>query len=328
MEYRDIVYGKVEIIEPVVLELLSSAVFERLKGIDQAGYFEPYFPGSSHTRFEHSVGVYLLLKRYGTSLEEQIAGLIHDVSHSAFSHCIDYVLSEGSPEEHSHQDNVFDEYVRRSEIPTILQKHNLDVDYILDDRNFPLKEKNIPDLCADRIDYSLRGLIHFKTPYAKKVPMYLEKLKVVDNNWIFEDYESAFDFAESFKHLNDKYYSGLETAVMFRTAGDTLKYSLDRGYITLEDLYTTDNMVLEKIKKMMGADEKLSSLFERMDSGKGYSNNPNDFDVIVYNKSRIVDPLCYHEREVKRVSDINPGWKKVIAEEMKPKKYFVKFSKL
>jgi hypothetical protein len=72
------------------------------------------------------MGVYLLLKNYGAPIEEQIAGLIHDASHSAFSHCVDYVLAAGSESEQSHQDNVFDEFVRRSEIPSILKKYSID----------------------------------------------------------------------------------------------------------------------------------------------------------------------------------------------------------
>src|SRR3989344_8653454 len=167
MKYTDQVYGKTEITDPVILELISCPALQRLKDIDQAGYLpiwkisDHHINEYDHSRFAHSVGVYLLLRNYGAPLEEQIAGLIHDVSHSAFSHCIDYVLDTGSEKEHNHQDNVFDEFVRKSEIPKILKKYNFGLEYILDDKNFPLKEKDLPDLCADRIDYSLRTAVIF-----------------------------------------------------------------------------------------------------------------------------------------------------------------------
>ena len=119
MKYQDKIFGEVEISEPVILDLINSPTIQRLKEIDQAGYFEPYFPKSKHTRFEHSVGAYILLNKFNAPAEEQIAGLIHDVSHSAFSHCVDYVLDEGSEKEQSHQDNVFEDFVLKSEIPAI-----------------------------------------------------------------------------------------------------------------------------------------------------------------------------------------------------------------
>ncbi|MBU2509538.1 phosphohydrolase, partial [Patescibacteria group bacterium] len=75
------VYGEIEISEPVIIELINCPALQRLKEIDQAGYFEPHYPGSSQTRFEHSIGDYHLLTKYEASLEERIAGLIHDVSH-------------------------------------------------------------------------------------------------------------------------------------------------------------------------------------------------------------------------------------------------------
>lgn len=175
---KDRVYGEIEISEPMLVEIINSPSLQRLKKISQAGYFEPYFPGTWHSRFEHSLGVCILLKKYGASIEEQIAGLIHDVSHSAFSHCIDYVLSAGSEKEHCHQDNVFYDYIKKTEIPEILRKYNFDVEYILDESNFPLEEKNLPQLCADRIDYSLRTALVFNEIDGAR--FFLENLYVED----------------------------------------------------------------------------------------------------------------------------------------------------
>jgi len=117
MQYTDRIYGNFEIDEPVILELINSKTFQRLKEIDQAGYFEPHLPKTAHSRFEHSIGVYLLLKMYSTPIEEQVAGLIHDVSHSAFSHCIDYILDAGSEKEHNHQDNM--KYIQNVYLPVL-----------------------------------------------------------------------------------------------------------------------------------------------------------------------------------------------------------------
>ena len=95
MIINDILYGQAEIDQPVLIELLKAPELQRLQQVGMGGYYpgSPYASGHrDYTRHRHSVGVMLLLRRFNAPLEEQIAGLIHDVSHSAFSHTIDYIL--------------------------------------------------------------------------------------------------------------------------------------------------------------------------------------------------------------------------------------------
>ncbi len=323
MHYTDRVYGKVEMTEPVMLDLIHAPALQRLKDIDQAGYSEIYFPGSSHSRFEHSVGVSILLKKYGAPLPEQIAGLIHDVSHAAFSHCIDYVLSEGSEKEQTHQDDIFDAFVKKSEIPEILISHGFDPEYILDHTHFPLKETELPDLCADRIDYSLRGACMYKE--IENADYVLDHLTAKDGRWIFKNFESAKKYAELFHSINTTYYAGLRSAVMFQTLGDYLRYALSKAYISEADLYATDRHVLEKIEPYITTDPVCYALYTRMHNPKGVKNDPNDYDAKIFCKSRVVDPWCFEKGEIKRVSEIETTWRDTMREESKPKEYFLKF---
>lgn len=331
MNYRDIVYGEFKITEPVILELINCSAMQRLKDIDQAGYpplwAKPALSSyeKSYNRFVHSLGVYLLLYIFKAPLEEQIAGLIHDVSHSAFSHCVDYVLAEGKEAEQSHQDNVFDPYARKTEIPDILKKYGLDIDYILDDKNFPLKEKPLPDLCADRIDYSLKTAVVFGEINAREAEYYLNSLTVADGVWFFKDFIIAKKYAELFLKLNREIYAGLPTAIMFRCVGDCLKYSLRRGYITEHDLYQTDKNVIEKIKNNIKHGRRLGELWARMNNKPDVINDPGDFQLSIYVKSRAVDPCFYDQGAIKRVSEKDGEWGGIVENELKPKQYFLKF---
>ena len=127
--------------------------------------------------------------------------------------------------------------------------------------------------------------------------------------------------------MNKIYYSDLNSATMFRTVGDVLKYALEKKYITKEDLYTTDKQVLDKIKAHLNQDEKLKILFDRMDGKVKAENNPEDYDARVFCKSRVIDPLCKYNDEVLRVSDIDKNWAEIIKKESQPKEYFLKFEK-
>lgn len=91
MIISDVLYGEFEV-DVVLEELILSKPMQRLKGIHQAGASYLMNEKWNVTRFDHSVGVMLLVKKLGGSVEEQIAGLLHDVSHTAFSHVIDYVF--------------------------------------------------------------------------------------------------------------------------------------------------------------------------------------------------------------------------------------------
>lgn len=326
MIYLDKVYGKIKITEPVILDLIKCRSIQRLKGIDQAGYFEPYLPGTKRSRFDHSVGVYLLLNKYKAPIEEQISGLIHDVSHSVFSHAIDYIL-KGDTKKQSHQDDIFGNFIIKTEIPKILGKYKFKLNYILDDNNFSLKEQKLPDLCADRIDYILRDAISVGEIKIKDVNYFLDNLTIEDRKWIFKNFESAKKFTELFLKINRIYYSSIIVAVMFQTVGDYFSYALIKKYISKKDLYTTDEFVLNKVAKYLKKDPHLQFLFDRMNNKINYKNNPNDYDKKVFCKSRMVDPLCWYKGKIKRLSEIEPKWVKIIKEESEPKKYFLKFTK-
>jgi len=195
MKYQDRIYGTIEINEPAILDLIESPSMQRMKGVDQHGYFEPYFPGTAYSRLEHSLGVFILLKKFRAPLLEQIAGLLHDVSHTVFSHVADYVFSNGSGDRQNFQDDCLEEFIEKSEIPEILKKYKINYRDILDDSRFPLKEKELPDLCADRIDYFLRELKVTGKATQEEIDEFLNNLIIINNFWVFKDRNLAKKYA-------------------------------------------------------------------------------------------------------------------------------------
>ncbi|MFH0969713.1 MAG: HD domain-containing protein [Patescibacteria group bacterium] len=324
MVYKDKIYGKFKITEPVVLEIIKCPAMQRLKGINQYGYIGSYLPEAKSSRFEHSMGVFCLLRKYKAPLAEQIAGLLHDVSHSAFSHCIDYVLKNGTERNQSHQDDIFKSHILKTEIPRILKEYKISLDYIFNDKNFPLKERNLPDICADRIDYFLRDSFCFGEISKKRINYFLNNLKTLNKKWFFASYKSAKEFSKSFFITNGRYYSGLPTALMFKTVGDCLKFALEKGYINKKDLYTTDKEVLDKIRKNVEKDKKLDLLWRRMNKKIKYKFG-NGMKISC--KSRAIDPFFIKNGKLMRVSDIDKNWKEIVKKESKPKEYFIEFER-
>src|SRR3989344_8664366 len=94
MNTKDSVYGDEEIKEEVLIELINSKPFQRLKGISQQGMPRELWFTHVNSRYEHSIGVLIILRRLNAGLEAQVAGLLHDVSHTAFSHVVDWVFGD------------------------------------------------------------------------------------------------------------------------------------------------------------------------------------------------------------------------------------------
>lgn len=108
------IWGHIPLNTPLK-KILSHPTFLRLKGIRQLSFSQQVYPGATHTRFEHSIGVYhlmkLILQRIHTNpLAESLqndrfffddhscrlllsAALLHDIGHYPHAH----VLEEQAP---------------------------------------------------------------------------------------------------------------------------------------------------------------------------------------------------------------------------------------
>lgn len=326
MDYQDKIYGEIEIDEPVILDLINSPSMQRLKGVDQHGHFELYFPKSKVNRFEHSIGVFILLRKFGTPLLEQVAGILHDISHTVFSHVADYIFSDGSGEHQNFQDQELENFIKNSEIPEILKKHNINYKDILDESKFLLKERELPDLCADRIDYFLRDGLAFKKVSKSEIREFLNDLTVKENYWVFINKDMAIKYAYLYLEVNNVCWSGLETGVMFKTMGELIKYAIKKGVLNRKDLFTTDKEVWEKIRIAADKDKNMKVLLDRADNKYIYKNSSkDDYDLHSMCKSRAVDPLFLEDGKLKRVSEIDQKFAELKEINLKPKEYYIKF---
>lgn len=205
MIIKDKIYGEVKIKEPVLIELLNSPSVLRLKKISQFGIPDKYYHLKNFHRYEHSVGVMILLKKLGATLEEQIAGLLHDVSVLAFSHVADWVFGSGSKGIEDYHDSIHERFVKKTEIPKILKEFDFDIDRILNEKNFTLLERKAPDLCADRVDYALREFKYWLNP--KIVKSCIKELVNYSGEIVFSNQKAALNFAVNYLVLQTKHWS-------------------------------------------------------------------------------------------------------------------------
>ncbi|HEY1378944.1 MAG TPA: HD domain-containing protein [Gemmataceae bacterium] len=247
MVYDDPIYGPEPIAEPVLLDLLASEALGRLRGVLQHGITALLNITQPITRYEHSVGVMLLARRVGGGLREQVAALLHDVSHTAFSHVIDHVFHDQGTQ--SYHERRKEWWVARTDVPAVLSRHGLNWRDFLDDEPFSLLEQPLPRLCADRLDYFLRDGSALGVLTPADVPVALDHLVVVDGRMAVDDADVARMFGERFMAADDASWSSPHELVLYELAARAIRAALDRGVLTDEDLWGTDAALWEHLRQ-------------------------------------------------------------------------------
>ncbi len=282
MKIDDRVYGEKEIEKQVILDLINSDPVQRLKKVHQAGPQPFFMDKKAMTRYEHSIGVFLLLRDHGASIEEQIAGLLHDVPHTAFSHTADFVFDT---EDHEYHDRFLEKVVRDSEIPDILEKHSLDLEYILDEENFGLLERDAPDLCADRIDYFLRDS---KSYGGCDVEKFVESLTTHEEMFVLDDPEIAVEFAEKYAEADEEWWANPKEVVVIKIFAQALRKAIETNLMAEEELFKNDEEVLEKLRS--SGDSEIQKKLRLLENGFSIELEAENPDMHVKTKARSVNP--------------------------------------
>lgn len=256
MKYTDNIYGAFDI-AGVLEELIQTQVFQRLKRIHQGGAIFLIQPNINHTRFEHSIGVLFLIRKLGGRIEEQIAGLLHDISHTAFSHLVDYVLDI---EEEDYHEKRFEEVLRDEEVMSVLKRHGFDPNQFLDMEQYPLLEYPLPSLSADRIDYTLRDLFQIGVISQKEIDWFLTGLVVFENRIVLASVEHAQWFQEKYDYLVSDYFGAKENIAVNLLMKKLIKDCLEKGNITESDFHQDDFYLLEKINRFTNVQLRISAI--------------------------------------------------------------------
>jgi len=98
---RDPIHGDIKI-TGMLVDLLETPEVQRLHNIKQLGFAHLVFPGAHHTRFEHSLGSFMIASQIAdilslNDMEKKLitcAAQLHDIGHGPFSHTLESILLE------------------------------------------------------------------------------------------------------------------------------------------------------------------------------------------------------------------------------------------
>lgn len=171
-------------LDPIAVRIMDSAAFQRLRYIRQLGLAYLVYPGATHTRFDHALGVFHLATRAlgslaeegwldGVSKEERrlvaLAALLHDVGHYPFSHAVEELEAGWIP---GHHEAVVGRFLSDPEIAGALSEVADDgperVEALIRGRSSsPLQGLVSGSIDLDKIEYLKRDALFCGVPYGE-----------------------------------------------------------------------------------------------------------------------------------------------------------------
>lgn len=188
---RDPIHKNIHVSD-ICIRFIDTPEVQRLRRIKQLGLTYLAYPGATHTRFEHSLGVMYLADIFSKNLDEydqkllKISALLHDVGHSPYSHDSEDVITRYTKETHEDIGRILD----KETISSILEDIDLkkrDILDIISVKN-PLGKILNGSIDIDKMDYLVRDSYYTGVTYGI-IDLYrlVQEITFFDDTLVIED---------------------------------------------------------------------------------------------------------------------------------------------
>ena len=186
-------------LDSTAVRIVDTAEFQRLRYIRQLGLAHLVYPGATHTRFDHALGVYHLTKTALRHLRERggvapeawdgeelvpYAALLHDIGHYAYSHALEELATEHLPVHHEEVSRRFfaSPSLRDAMAPLGLTAPDRIAELIRGEGDIPLRGLVSGSLDLDKMEYLRRDARFCGVPYGEvDVSRLLQGLKLLED---------------------------------------------------------------------------------------------------------------------------------------------------
>lgn len=306
------VVGPATITDPLAIALIESPIMQRLKHIDQHGPPTHFLQTPTFSRFDHCVGVYVLLNKMGVSRAEQIAGLLHDASHTVYSHTADHLFPNPNRKD-AYQDEIHEWFLYQMEVDKILNQYGMRVaEALAKQDHYTALEQDLPNMCADRIEYNLHTGIVMKRITWEEAAAIVEDLHFVEGQWYFTNMCLARKFAELSLFFTEHFWAPPWNIIMNKWLSKLLKRAMLLGVVTHDDIhFGTDHEVLAKLQET--TDDAIKNYLRYLNNPFPYFHTVNateDHDIFYTSKFRGIDPLVQQNGKLLRLTALDPDFRK------------------
>lgn len=223
------------------------------------------------SRYDHSLSVCLIVYKLTGDKTLALAGLFHDIATPCFSHVIDYMNQDYEKQESTEE---YTEYILKNDEYLIgcLKEDGIDIDDIVNFKKYSIVDNDRPKICADRIDgVILTGIGWTKNIRKDDISSIVSDICIFSN----EDNEDEIGFrslevAKRVLEINntiDMYCRSVEDHYMMQLLASITRESIDKKYITYDDLYIYNEKDLFCLLKEQG-DETIRGLISEFENKK------------------------------------------------------------
>lgn len=235
--------------------LAETPPMERLKGIGMNCGCEytafPRFQGLQvYSRFDHSLGVALLVWRFTGSEAQAAAGLLHDVATPVFAHVVDFLRGDHLTQEAT-EDGTREMIDASPALQAALHAQGLSTQDVCDYHRYPIADNDSPRLSADRLEYTLGNSVNYGFWTSRDAAACCNDLAVTENEegqpeLAFRTAEMGERFARVALRCAEIYVAGDDRLAM-QLLAELLGRNIRTGVLTPDDLYTTEAQVIAKL---------------------------------------------------------------------------------
>ena len=298
-------YGAVIVTEPLVIELIEDPWMQRLKYIHQYG-MDHYVikPEPEHNRFNHSIGVWLLLKRYAASIQEQVAGLLHDVSHTAFSHVADFVYKTSI--NNAYQDDIHEAFVKSTSLAVLLARYNITPESINPkNKQFKALAPELPELSADRLEYNLSDGFFAGLISKSEIQAVLDNLVFDGETWYFTSINYAKKLAQISLYLTEYEWGAPHSCVINTLASQLIQRALTCNLITYYSFhYGIDDDLWDSF--VHAHDEAIQEIVYKLRTYNQYFIcDQTQYDIVLKSKFRGINPWVKVQDKLVRLTELD-----------------------
>ena len=197
-------------------------------------------------------------------------------------------------EEEDYHEKRFEEVLRDNELNAVLKKYQLDINKFIEIENYQILEYPLPNLSADRIDYTLRDLFQIGKITRKEILWFLSGLKIVDNRIVLISEEHAKWFQSKYEFLVAEYFGGKQNKGVNILMKKIVKDCLTKGIIQEEDFYQDDFYLIDKINRSVNLKKMISEI-----------NSLKIENEKITQKKRKIDPEILVDNRVLKLSEIS-----------------------